>query len=184
MIVSFTGAQSTGKSTMLGMCCNDPVFRKFHCVPEVTRKVKREQNLNINEEGDSVTQLFILKEHLHNHYLKGDSLLDRCIVDGIVYTEYLYHKDLVDRWVYTYAMELYKLLAPRLDVIFYTDPGDVELVDDGERSVNVEFRNDIILGMRHYLGLSSCKDKVVTLSGTPAERMKTILKTIKNYEHR
>ena len=72
MIVSFTGAQSTGKSTMLDMCRHNPVFRKFHCVPEVTRKVKREQNLDINEEGDNVTQLFILKEHLHNHYLKGD----------------------------------------------------------------------------------------------------------------
>ena len=180
MLISFTGAQSTGKSTMLDMCCNNPVFRKYHCVPEVTRKVKREQNLDINEGGDNLTQLFILKEHLHNHYLRGDSLLDRCIVDGIVYTEYLYYQNKIDRWVYQYALKLFDLLAPRLDVIFYTNPDDVELVDDGERSVNVEFRNEIILGMKMYLGYRACKDKVVHLRGTPEERMKTILETVDN----
>ena len=180
MLVSFTGAQSTGKSTMLNMCCTHPVFRKFHCVPEVTRKVKREQNLDINEQGDSVTQLFILKEHLHNHYLKGDALLDRCIVDGVVYTDYLYYNNMVDQWVYQYALKLFDLLAPRLDVIFYTDADDVELVDDGERSVNNKFRNDIILSMKSYLGYSACKDKVVYLRGSPEERMKTILETMNN----
>jgi len=180
MLVSFTGAQSTGKSTMLDMCCNNPYFRKFHCVPEVTRKVKREQNLDINEQGDSVTQLFILREHLHNHYLKGDALLDRCIVDGAVYTQYLYENGKVKSWVYQYAMELFTLLVPRLDVIFYTHPDDVELVDDGERSVDVKFRNDIILNMKHFINLESCKDRVVTLSGTPEERMKTILTTMNN----
>ena len=180
MLVSFTGAQSTGKSTMLNMCCNHPVFRKFHCVPEVTRKVKREQNLDINEQGDSVTQLFILKAHLHNHYLKGDALLDRCIVDGVVYTQYLYENNKVKNWVYQYAIELFNLLVPRLDVIFYTHPDDVELVDDGERSVDVKFRNDIVLGMKDFIGLSRCKDKVVYLRGTPEERMKTILETMNN----
>ena len=180
MLVSFTGAQSTGKSTMLNMCCNHPAFRKYHCVPEVTRKVKREHNLDINEQGDDVTQLFILREHLHNHYLKGDALLDRCIVDGAVYTQYLYETGKVKGWVYRYAIELFNLLIPQLDVIFYTHPDDVELVDDGERSVDVHFRNEIILGMKHFINLERCEGKVVTLSGTPEERMKTILTTINN----
>jgi hypothetical protein len=165
---------------MLDMCCNHPVFRKFHCVPEVTRKVKREQNLDINEAGDSVTQLFILREHLHNHYLKGDALLDRCIVDGLVYTQYLFDNKQVDSWVYDYARNLFDLLLPKLDIIFYTHPDDVELEDDGERSVDAKFRNDIVLGMKHFLGYKECKDRVVTLSGTPEERMKTILTTMNN----
>ena len=184
MLVSFTGAQSTGKSTMLDMCCNHPVFRKYHCVPEVTRKVKREQNLDINEEGDNITQLFILREHLHNHYLKGDALLDRCIVDGMVYTEYLYNDKKVDKWVYDYTQQLFKLLIPRLDIIFYTDSEDVPLEDDGERSVDIKFRDNIISSMKHYLEREECKNRVVVLSGSVEERMKTILKTIKKYEHR
>ena len=180
MLVSFTGAQSTGKSTMLDMCCNNPRFRKFHCVPEVTRKVKREQNLDINEEGDNITQLFILREHLHNHYLRGDALLDRCIVDGMVYTEFLFNEKKVDRWVYDYTQQLFDLLIPRLDVIFYTDPKDVPLEDDGERSVDISFRDNIILCMESYLRRKECKDRVVILSGKPEERMKTILTTLDN----
>ena len=165
---------------MLDMCCNHPVFRKFHCVPEVTRKVKRERNLDINEEGDNITQLFIMREHLHNHYLRGNALLDRCIVDGMVYTEFLFNEKKVDRWVYVYTRQLFDLLIPRLDVIFYTDPKDVPLEDDGERSVDVSFRNDIISCMESYLNSDTCKDKVVVLSGSVEERMKTILQTMKN----
>ena len=184
MLISFTGAQSTGKSTMLDRCCTYPMFRKFHCVHEVTRKVKREHpDLDINEGGSNLTQLFILKEHLHNHFLHGDALLDRCIVDGIVYTEYLYDQDKVDRWVYQYALKLFDLLAPRLDIIFYTEPDDVPLEDDGERSVDNKFRNDIILGMKHYLNYSACKDKVVHLRGTPEERMHTIIETFTQRKH-
>ena len=82
--------------------------------------------------------------------------------------------------MYQYALKLFDLLAPRLDVIFYTDADDVELVDDGERSVNNKFRNDIILSMKSYLGYSACKDKVVYLRGSPEERMKTILETMNN----
>jgi nicotinamide riboside kinase len=184
MLISFTGAQSTGKSTLLTACCKEPVFRKFHCVPEVTRKVKREQNLDINEGGDNLTQLFIMREHLHNHYLKGDSLLDRCIVDGMVYTQYLINHGKIDEWVYRYTQELFELLVPRLDVIFYTDPDDVPLEDDGERSVDLEFREEIIQIMECILRWKECRDKTVVLSGSPEQRMKTILQTIENYEHR
>ena len=52
MLISFTGAQSTGKTTLLNACCNNKRFRKFHCIPEVTRKVAREQHVDINEAGD------------------------------------------------------------------------------------------------------------------------------------
>jgi hypothetical protein len=82
--------------------------------------------------------------------------------------------------VYDYARNLFDLLLPKLDIIFYTHPDDVELEDDGERSVDVKFRNDIVLGMKHFLGYKECKNRVVTLSGTPEDRMKTILTTMSN----
>ena len=62
MLISFTGAQSTGKTTLLNE------FKKLNLdnwnyVDEVTRKVGRMGHV-INEHGDNITQLFILKEHL------------------------------------------------------------------------------------------------------------------------
>ena len=189
MLISFTGAQSTGKSTLLNECCNHNYFRKFHCVPEVTRKVARERNVDINEAGDDVTQLFILNEHLHNHYVKGDALLDRCILDGWVYTNYLYSQGKVSSWVKDYAEALYIMLVKRVDIIFYTDPQDVPIEDDGQRSIDTKFRDDIIKEFEYEIdcGHFDCPvtpgPALIRLEGNVSTRMKTILDTVKKYDN-
>lgn len=180
MLVSLTGAQSTGKSTLLEACCKHDHFRNYHCVREVTRKVKRERLVDINEAGSNVTQLFILNEHLNNHFLSNDTILDRCIIDGMVYTEYLESTGQVDYWVTIYATHLFKELVSKLDYVFYTDPVDVKLIDDGERSMNIEFRNDIIKRFDKWLDVASNYTNVVTVSGTVQNRLETVLKTVKN----
>ena len=72
MLISFTGAQSTGKSTLLDLMARDEHFRKCSFVKEVTRKVAR-RGLNINAHGNDMTQLFILSEHLYNHHAEENS---------------------------------------------------------------------------------------------------------------
>ena len=67
--------------------------------------------------------------------------------------------------------KVYDIVIDMYDVIFYTDPADVELIDDGERSVDVGFRNDIIKLFDSKLkGL----DNVVVLSGSVEERLNTV----------
>lgn len=184
MLISFTGAQSSGKTTLLEKMVNDAQYRKCSFVKEVTRKVRR-MGLNINELGDNETQLFILSEHLYNHHLVGCNVLDRCIVDGWVYTKYLTGKGKVDNWVFEYADNLLNSLIQKLDIIFYTDPDDVPLIDDNIRSVNLEFRNDIINIYNNLLERSDVvASKITKLSGSVSTRLKTISQTIKNYEHR
>lgn len=180
MLISFTGAQSSGKSTMLNECFNMEEFRKWNCVKEVTRKVARLYNVDINESGTDVTQLFILHEHLKNHHMKGDSILDRCIIDGMVYTEYLHEENKVSSWVYQYACNLYDMLLPKLNVVFYTDPRDVPIHDDGQRSVDHEFRDRIITKFEKILeqGLPD-HIEVVRLLGDIPQRKQTIIDTLK-----
>ena len=70
------------------------------------------------------------------------------------------------------------LVLIKIDIIFYTEP-EVPLVDDGERSVDVEFRDGIVKlfeeAIKHF------KIPVVRLSGNMKERMTTIYKTLDNY---
>ena len=179
MLISLTGAQSTGKSTLLERCCKHEHFRNFHCVREVTRKVKRERLVDINESGSNMTQLFILNEHLNNHHLSNDTILDRCIVDGMVYTEYLESIEQVDYWVSIYASHLFRELVSKLDYIFYTEPSDVKLVDDGERSMNIQFRDSIIERFNKWLEVASQYTNVVTVSGSVENRLNTVIETIK-----
>ena len=179
MLIGFTGAQCTGKTTLLQKCKQYfLVENNWNYIDEVTRKVKRLGH-KINTDGDDLTQLFILSEHLKNHTYPESYILDRCILDGYIYSSCLSRRGVVSEWVTTYACELLNLLVCKLDIIFYTQPEDVRLVSDGTRSIDFKFRQDIInryedLFAQDYWWM----DKVVRLSGTVDERMDTILKTV------
>ena len=185
MLIGFTGAQCTGKTTLLNILELSLSDSGWKFVPEVTRKVMRE-GLSINEDGDNLTQLFILKEHLQNHVISEDEnwILDRCILDGYVFTKWLYNEGSVDKWVMDYACCLLSMLGKKLDYILYTEPDDIPIEDDGERSVNVEFRNDIIRIYEDLMnnsastpGIDTWRSKIVRLSGDVDQRM-DIIKSI------
>lgn len=181
MIISFTGAQSTGKSTLLNNCVEE-FGDKFVYFPEITRQLKAECGVLINEAGDSTTQNLITAEHIKNMLKasKGNTILDRCILDGLVYTMYLHFEKMqVDEFTFAFAIKTFNELIDKVDVIFYTDPKDVLLVDDGERSVNVNFRNKIIEIFDWVIKEYDVKN-IVRLSGTVEQRMETIRKTLKN----
>ena len=180
MIITFTGAQSTGKSTLLDKMRTDERFRKFDFVPQITRRLMKQYNLNHNEDGDEFTQLAILNSHLHNYliYRNKNVILDRCILDGFMYSTYQYYTNKVPEAITLQASYLFEKLIKKYDIIFYTEP-DIPLVNDEERSINVEFRNKMIdlfeEAIDHY------KINVVKLKGDVDTRMKTIYNTFDNY---
>lgn len=192
MLIGFTGAQCTGKTTLLNMC-KTKCTGGWNFVDEVTRKVKRERSVMINEDGDDLTQLFILKEHLTNHVVDNDDqnwILDRCILDGYVFTKWLHVQGSVERWVLDHAACLLSMLGERLDLIFYTEPEDIIIEDDGERSVNKIFRDDIISIYEDVMassmstpGRDTWRRKVVRLSGDVETRMKTIYQHTNNLDN-
>lgn len=181
MNISFSGAQSTGKTTLLDICQRESVddlslFNQFTFVPEVTRLVKRKYNLPINERGNDLTQLCIIHQHVENYInnINNNVIMDRCILDGVVYTEYLHEKKGVDKEVLDYARYVYNLLINKIDIIFYTDP-EIPLIDDGERSIDIGFRNDIIEKFETYI---KPLKNVVRLTGSVEERMEQLKRYI------
>lgn len=176
MRVSFSGAQSSGKTTLLNMC--KEVYKDYKFVDEVTRYVRRTYDVKINEIGGTETQLYILAEHIKNHLRSDENLiLDRCILDGYVYTKYQVINNKVSEQVLHAFNGVYGVLIDKLDYIFYTDPNDVKLVDDGERSVDFKFREDIIAMFEDlitYKMSPANREKIVRLSGTVEDRMNII----------
>jgi nicotinamide riboside kinase len=181
MRVSFTGAQSTGKTTLLNKC--KETYKDYKFVDEVTRYVRRTYDVKINEIGGTETQLYILAEHIKNHLKLDENLmLDRCILDGYVYTKYQVNQGKVSEQVLHAFNGVFGLLFDKLDYIFYTDPSDVKLVDDGERSVDYKFRDDIIdifESVITYKLSPKNKDKIIRLKGSVEKRMQTIQKYLK-----
>ena len=147
MLISFTGTQSSGKTTLLNHwndCTNH-----WNVVPEVTRKLKR-RGFEINDGGDNYidTQIAILTDHLNNIFsysnIDMDTILDRCIVDGFIYTRYFRMGGKVDEFTDKMFSKMLKRYISKYDYIFYTSPYDVALINDGERSMSESFRNKII----------------------------------------
>jgi nicotinamide riboside kinase len=183
MIVSFTGAQSTGKTTLLNLIEEKNPY--LDTVDEVTRRIKREFDLPINEEGGDVTQSMIMADHIANVFCKrdGDVILDRCAMDGVVYTHWLYNKGKVSKEVLRWSQKIYQDLIGKYDVVFYTSPDDVPLVDDGERSVSREFRDEILSLFDDYiydLIIENRADNICTVTGTVDKRMTFIKKVLED----
>jgi nicotinamide riboside kinase len=173
MIISFSGPQSSGKSTLLNIL--QELSPSWDYIPEITRLVKREYDLPINEDGNDLTQTMIMCEHLRNAYTKRDNhaILDRCSLDGVVYTHWLCDKGNINMGTYSHARYIFDNTIDRYDLIIYTSPEDVPVVDDGERSTNIEFRNEIIELFEKYIaGLPI--EKVVRVRGSIEERVKQI----------
>ena len=184
MNITFTGPQSSGKTTLLKtMRSSGGIFDKFFYINEVTRKIRDECNIPINEEGaNDITQLLIINEELKNLFNNSNmdnwcrgTVHDRCLLDGLIYTEYFHEKKLVSQSVYEQAHRYWYKFYDKYDIIFYPSPHDVQLQDDGERSTNIEFRNAIINKYEnYYLNQFQWKEKVTILKGTVEERMEQV----------
>ena len=182
MLISFTGPQSSGKTTLLDKC-KDTLQGKWYYIDEVTRWVKRKYGININEEGTDMDQLLMLNRHISNAMLpisKRDLNLDgiilnRCILDSVVYSEWLYRNKKVKRWIHTYGKKSLELMSNRFNIIFYTDP-NIPLEDDGIRSTDANFRNEIIDIFEEYI--SKYDLPIVRLEGSVDDRMCTLLDSV------
>ena len=185
MIVSFTGAQSTGKTTLINELVNilQP-FPEWSIIPEVTRLVKRQFDVDINELGDDDTQSLIVTQHLINSIShKNNVVMDRCIIDGLVYTNYLYSEGKVSTDIVCYAEYMFNKLLPKLDIVYYTCPEDIPLEDDGERSTLTSFRDAIISEFEdilYYIDKQYDGPTVIRLEGSVDERLDIITTSLNN----
>lgn len=167
MRIAITGAQSTGKSTLLRFLKQDDDLKGFEFIDELTRKIAA-KGININEEGSNMSQIFTVTIHAEN-IVKDHFISDRCALDGLVYTKWLFDQGKVDKWILDYAVGVAKEVIPRYDYIFYL-PAEIPIEDDGVRSADIKFRDEIVSLFESYtkeLGV-----KLIELSGSVKDRAK------------
>ena len=101
MIVAFSGTQGVGKSTLVSMMKKDRLFCNFVFCDEIVRKLMA-SGVSINENGDDETQRKVMQSHLDVLSKRFSSTIpgivtDRCVLDGIVYSKYLFEKNKISK---------------------------------------------------------------------------------------
>jgi len=131
--VTFTGPQCSGKTTLLKqMKQTSGIMDQYYYIDEVTRLVKREFSVAINEEGaNDITQLLIINKELENLFKYKKELLwngcrgvvhDRCLLDGYLYTDYFYEKKLVSQHVWIQSMQYWQRYMKNMILFFIQSP--------------------------------------------------------------
>lgn len=168
MIIGISGAQSTGKTTIV----NALEGMGYDVRKLVARTVMRSHP--INKDGDDGTQRAVIATHLYNLDTAGSvTFCDRCLVDGFVFTLYgARHGKVSGECLADLYVKFYNNIN-RYDYIFYLAP-EFDIVPDGVRDVDTEFRNELC--QLYDLVLSSIKvTPVYRIKGTPGERVQRIL---------
>ena len=141
MKVGITGAQSVGKTTLLNALRSEKLFKGYVICDEVTRRVKI-YGLPINEDGTDITQRLIMNEHIVNVFMNVNMLTDRTALDGLVYSLYLYKNNKITANTLKYVKDVFYKVWQSYNCVFYIEP-EFEIVDDGVRSNNKQFRDEI-----------------------------------------
>lgn len=174
MKVGISGAQSVGKTTLLNALRSEKIFNTFVVCDEITRRIKS-YGVGINEDGTDVTQRLVMQEHVMNVFLHDNMLTDRTSLDGLVYTTWLYESGKITKDTLKYALTVFKKVQPLYDYQFYIVP-EFDLVDDGVRSADLDFRDRIVHIFEQCI--LDHKINVVRISGSVRTRVEQVLSII------
>ena len=171
MKIGITGAQSVGKTTLLNALRSEKLFKEYVICDEVTRRVKG-YGLPINEEGTDITQRLIMNEHIVNVFMYGNMLTDRTVLDGLVYSAYLYNKNQISANTLKYVREVFNKVWHSYDYVFYIEP-EFEIVEDGVRSINKQFRDEIAELFEYVIEKENLS--MLRVKGSVRNRVNTII---------
>lgn len=149
--IVFTGAQSTGKTTILKkmeeMGCN--------VITEVVRKLA-ESGVKINKDGDEKSQVKIFKEYerLLSEMTMTGYISDRCLIDVVAYTMHLAkHGKIEEKFLDKQLKALKKFVASNPDITYCYFPIEFGVVEDDVRDTDEEYRKEIDNNIRYLMEL-------------------------------
>jgi nicotinamide riboside kinase len=175
MRISISGTHSSGKSTLIQKLSELEDFKNFKFIPGPTRTLKA-QGFLINESGTDETQLMCMSVDIQNLFLNNDIdvISDRCLLDTYIYTLYLYGHGKVDIQTLNATKILWERYKTCYDLILMPSHFEVPLTDDGERSINLEFRDTVyrlfLEEVNSNIGILNC----YMVGGTIEERINYI----------
>jgi predicted ATPase len=141
MRIAISGAQGTGKSTLMADLELNTKLTGMVFVKEIVRSLAA-QGFKINREADHFSQCKILEEHYKNQLRYRNMITDRCSIDAFVYATYDY---LQGKYTLEEHLEHEQMMLRTLndyDMYFYI-PVEFNMTSDGVRDTDVKYQKAI-----------------------------------------
>jgi deoxyadenosine/deoxycytidine kinase len=172
MIIGISGAQSVGKTTLINEISKSSFYTSKFCIQSNITRNLNEQGYKINKEATNATQLAILACHLRLLESHANLITDRSILDVMVYTHYLHSHNLIDKEILDFYNIMFYKCITKYNIIFYIKP-EFPIVEDGLRSSDLNYRNDIVSIFDFYIKfLIQMKLNVCLLQGNVENRLR------------
>jgi GTPase SAR1 family protein len=174
MKIGFCGTMSVGKTTLVNALKELPEFAGYEFRTERS-KYLRDLGIPLNTDSTLKGQIIFFAERSSELFL-DDIITDRTIIDVMAFTRLAKS---IPYFMADALNDAVSHLIREYDHIFYVSPKGVELEDNGVRTINVKYRNEVdkeiqSLILRHRPKLRN----YTVLSGTTEERIEKIKQVI------
>lgn len=181
--VIYTGAQGTGKTTILNI-----MRATYDVITEVVRNLAK-TGIKINEQGTLEGQETIFNEYKRLLSEKREYISDRGLTDVAAYT--LYHsvheknidkKAALTRLALDQINYIKQFVKENPDVVYCYFPIEFPVVDDGVRSTDEKFREEIDKHIVDILKIANIP--YITITGSVATRLSTCMDAMEYAKYR
>jgi hypothetical protein len=175
MKIGFTGTMSVGKTTLVKALAELSEFNDYYIATERS-KYLRDLGIPLNTDSTMPGQLIFLAERA-SEVLREKMLTDRTVWDVCAFTQQ--SQSIPDYQKQSYV-DTAMALKLEYDLVFYISPEGVDIEDNGVRTTDVDYRNQINQEILKLLSLYPPK-KLVILTGSTSNRVNTVLEAISKY---
>jgi len=175
MKIGFTGTMSVGKTTLVKALAELSEFNDYYIATERS-KYLRDLGIPLNTDSTMPGQLIFLAERA-SEVLREKMLTDRTVWDVCAFTQQ--SQSIPDYQKQSYV-DTAMALKLEYDLVFYISPEGVDIEDNGVRTTDVNYRNQINQEILKLLSLYPPK-KLVILTGSTSNRVNTVLEAISKY---
>lgn len=190
MVISISGAQCTGKTTLVQALMKEEYFKGNTILTCSPSNNGFEQGIRLNKEAGLMDQLWIATTYVKNfieaiNFGTRHVISDRCLLDVLCYTDYHYYKSEgieSNRWseLRDTVTQLLFHVENLYDYHLVLKP-EFDLIDNGIRSIDKIYQkeiNDLFTANVNML-MEFVPEKIITLTGPVEDRVNFVLSLVK-----
>ena len=172
MRIGLCGTISVGKTTLVNALKELEQFKDYETATERS-KYLRDQGISLNTDSTLKGQLVFAAER-SIELMKSNIITDRTLYDVCAFT--LSTKS-IEWYEKRYFTEILMSLRNEYDAIIYVSPEGVEIEDNGVRTTDAKYREQIDFIIREML-VEYPPNKLIKIQGTTEQRISTILQNL------